>query len=244
MKHAKKILGGGLLILMLATAGLLLHMKAHQRLGIPGIKTRSMAGTKNLEVLLPAVVPGYKSEILTNAETELLKLPADTSFRVRVYLADDNSFWSEVSAVLMGADRSSIHKPQICMTGQGWMIDNSLTRVENIRLDRPFAYDLPVNKLIATKTIPDADGKPQVWRGIFVYWYVDANHYTASPWKWMAWWVPRDLLLNGVLERWAYISYFTACPPGQEEATFDRIKQLIAKTVPEFQTFPQANLIR
>ncbi|HEY4416741.1 MAG TPA: exosortase-associated EpsI family protein [Verrucomicrobiae bacterium] len=244
MSHAKKIFGAGLLVLIAATAVLLMHMKAHQRLGDPGVKTRPMAGTKNLEVLLPVTVPGYKSEILTNAETELLKLPSDTSFRVRAYQADDNSFWSQISVVVMGVDRSSIHKPQICMTGQGWMIDNSLTRVENVRLDRPQAYDLPVNKIVATKTVQGADGKPQTWRGIYVYWYVDATHYTANSWQWMAWWLPRDLLLNGVLERWAYISYFTPCQPGQEEATFSRIKQLIAKTVPEFQTVPQANSVR
>ena len=240
MSHSPKIFGGGLLALMAATAVLLMHLKAHQRLGNPGVKTQSMAGTKNLEILLPTKVSGYKSEILTNAETELLKLPADTSFRVRAYQGDDG-FWSQLSVVLMGVDRSSIHKPQICMTGQGWMIDNSLTRVEKVRLERPFAYDLPVNKIIASKTITDANGQPQVLRGIYVYWYVDASHYTANSWEWMAWWVPRDLLLNGVLERWAYISYFTACPPGREEATFDQIKQLIAKTVPEFQTVPLVN---
>jgi hypothetical protein len=55
----------------------------------------------------------------------------------------------------------------------------------------------------------------------------------------MLWWMPRDLLLHGLLERWAYVSYFSACRPGQEEATYARMKKLIAETVPEFQLVPR-----
>jgi hypothetical protein len=240
MKQAQKIIAGALLALIAGTAVLLMHMKAHQRLGEPGIKTRPLADSKNLEVMLPETVPGFTSQILTNAESVLLVLPSDTSFRVRNYQADDG-FSSELSVVLMGADRSSIHKPQICMTAQGWMLDNSLTSVEHVPMERPVAYDLPINKVIGTKVFTDAQGKSQKISGIFVYWFVDATHYTANSWQWMAWWVPHDLLLHGVLERWAYISYFSACLPGQEEATLDRMKKLIATTVPEFQLVPKGN---
>jgi hypothetical protein len=242
MKQAQKIIAGALLALIAGTAVLLMHMKAHQRLGEPGIKTRSLADSRNLEVMLPETVPGFTSQILTNAESTLLVLPSDTSFRVRGYHADDG-FFSELSVVLMGADRSSLHKPQICMPSQGWTLDNSLARVENVQMHQPFAYDLPINKVIGTKVITDAQGKSQKVIGIYVYWFVDANHYTANSWQWMAWWVPRDLLLHGVLERWAYISYFSACLPGQEEATLDRMKKLIATTVPEFQLVPKGNLV-
>jgi hypothetical protein len=37
------------------------------------------------------------------------------------------------------------------------------------------------------------------------------------------------------LERWAYISYFVACLPGQEEANFDRLKEFIRASTPAFQ---------
>jgi len=111
--------------------------------------------------------------------------------------------------------------------------------VEKIPLDRPVAYDLPVNKLIATKQFAGPDGQVQTARGLYVYWFVDADRCTANSWKWMTWWVPRDLLLNGILERWAYVSYFSACSPGQEAATYERMKKLIAATVPEFQLVPR-----
>ncbi len=237
MNRSKIISGAVVLLLMAGTALTLAHLKANQRLGEPGIKTRPLVGSKNLEVLLPENLPGYTSIIVTNAEEALLRLPPDTSYRVRLYQAPDG-FWSQLSAVLMGSDRSSIHKPEICMTGQGWAMDNGVSRLEKISLAQPFPYDLPVNKLITTKQVVDAEGKPQVVRGIYVYWFVDGSHYTARLRDWMLWWMPRDLLLNGVLERWAYVSFFAVCAPGQEDATFERMKKLITAAVPEFQRVP------
>jgi hypothetical protein len=144
-----------------------------------------------------------------------------------------------MTTVLMGTDRSSIHSPYICMTGQGWEIDNQHTTIEAIHMEQPVAYDLPVNKLIATKQFADEQGKPQMVRGLYIYWYVDGSHITADSKLWMGWWMPRDLLLHGLLERWAYISVFEPCLPGQEEATYDHLKKFIASAVPEFQLVPK-----
>ena len=44
-------------------------------------------------------------------------------------------------------------------------------------------------------------------------------------------------LIPGVamLQRWAYVSYFALCAPGDEDATFLRLSRLVAASVPEFQ---------
>ncbi len=237
MKNSKPFLGVLVLAMMAGTMWLLFHMKAHQRLGDPGVKTRPDAAGKNLEILMPETTPGFSSEIITNAEEVLTRLPPDSSYRVRVYHANDGS-WIQMTTVLMGSDRSSIHKPQICMTGQGWTIDNSRSDREFIRMTRPLGYDLPVNKLVATKQLPDASGNQQNYSGIYIYWFVDADRITANPNQWMLWWMPEDLLLHGLLERWAYISVFEPCLPGQEDATYARMKQFIGDAVPEFQLVP------
>jgi hypothetical protein len=53
------------------------------------------------------------------------------------------------------------------------------------------------------------------------------------------WWMARDLMKTGVLQRWAYINYFAPCLPGQEQATFERIKKMIAASAPQFQLTPR-----
>jgi hypothetical protein len=48
-------------------------------------------------------------------------------------------------------------------------------------------------------------------------------------------------LRTGVLQRWAYVTCFSVCQPGQEEATFNRMKEFLAAAVPEFQLTPRAD---
>jgi hypothetical protein len=105
-------------------------------------------------------------------------------------------------------------------------------------MDRPYPYDLPVTKFIATKEVT-IDGQPVVARGIYVLWFVaDHDEYTARHWQRM-WWMARDLLSTGVLQRWASIGYFAYCAPGQEDATFERMKKFIVASAPEFQLVPR-----
>lgn len=239
MSLLQKIVGASFLALIAGSAIFLLHMRAHQRLGEPGIKTLPIAGKINCELVIPRSLPGYTSEILTNNENSVLGyLPNDTSYRFLAY-RETNGFSAVLSVVLMGGDRTSIHNPEICMPSQGWDIDSRLTTVQHIPMDSPYAYDLPVNRIISTKVVQDAAGKPQTYRGVYVYWFVDGSHYTEKAWKWKIWWIPRDLLLNGILERWCYVSVFSDCLPGQEEATFERMKKLITLAAPQFQLVPR-----
>jgi hypothetical protein len=237
MNRQKVILAISVLALIGATAGVLAHARSNQRLGAPGVKTAPLAGSRNLEVLLPPALPGYQSEALAQAEAVTNMLPADTSFGQRIYTADDG-FKTLANVVLMGSSRASIHQPQICLTAQGWTINDAASSVQRVHLEKPLAYDLPVMRLIASKQL-EVDGQKVDSRGIYVYWFVDANRYTPSHAE-RSLWMARDVLLTGELDRWAYIAFFSACAPGQEEATFERMKKLIAVAVPEFQLVPKA----
>lgn len=216
---------------------MLAHARSHQKLGAPGVKTRPLPGSQNLEVVLPADLPGCRSEALSQAESVTNMLPQDTSYGQRLYTAADG-FQTVANVVLMGSSRASIHKPQICLTAQGWTINDAVSRVDSVQVDKPFPYDLPVMRLIASQTL-EMNGQQETKAGVYVYWFVDANRYTplhAERLLWMA----RDVLFTGELDRWAYVSFFSACAPGQEDATFERMKKLIAASVPEFQLVPGA----
>ena len=226
------------LLLIGGSAVVLLNFKAHQRLGQPGVKTRPLAGSRNLEVVLPEKVLDYNSEWLEQAAIVTNSLPPDTSYGSRRYTAPDN-FWVQLTVVLMGSDRTSLHKPQYCLTGAGWAIDNNATREETIRMEQPQPYDLPVVKYVAAGQVP-RDGQNVDARGIYVYWFVadDALSGTESGLERM-WAMAHKLVTTGVFQRWAYISYFAVCPPGQEAATYERLKKLIAASAPEFQLTPK-----
>jgi hypothetical protein len=159
-------------------------------------------------------------------------LPQDTSFGQRLYTAPDG-FMSRATVVLMGSSRSSIHDPQICLTAQGWNINHAASSVEMIHLDSPVPYDLPVMRMMVSREV-QVGGGTVLQKGIYVFWFVDADRYTAVRSHWMMW-MAQDMVFKNVLDRWAYISFFAVCSPGEEPATFDRMKKLISASVPQFQ---------
>jgi hypothetical protein len=237
MNRPKIILAIVVLALIGTTAGVLAHARSNQKLGAPGVKTGPLAGSQNLEVLLPGELPGFKSEIVPEAESVTNMLPRDTSFGQRLYTADDG-FQALVNVVLMGSSRASIHKPQICLTAQGWKINDALTRVEQVHLEKPFPYDLPMMLLLSTKQM-ELNGQTVTKQGVYVYWFVDADRYTPHHAQRMLW-TAKDILFTGVLDRWAYIFYFSVCDPGQEAAVLERMEKLIAVSAPEYQLVPNA----
>lgn len=223
--------------LMGATAILLVQIGAQQRLGRPGLKvvqepTLDTNGVvvRSESVSLPSEVLDYTSAPVGITPLEVEWLPKDTLFGRRHYVATDG-FEVLTSVVLMGSDRTSIHKPQFCLDGQGWRIDR--TETATIPMHRPHPYDLRVMKLTTSKQVLSQD-RPILARGLYVYWFVADSQLTPFHGERM-WWMARDLIRTGVLQRWAYVTYFAICAPGQEEATFSRMKDLIAASVPEFQ---------
>ncbi|MGD0261380.1 MAG: exosortase-associated EpsI family protein [Verrucomicrobiota bacterium] len=237
MNKQKWIILLAALALMGGAAALLTRLKASQKLGRPGVKTSPIPGSGRLQVDLPERVLDYTSEAIPVEKKVLDWLPQDTSFGQRRYQAPDG-FGASLSVVLMGRDRTSLHKTEFCLEGQGWHIDRNASSETTVHMDRPCSYDLPVMKFVATKELT-ANGQTQTGRGVYIFWFVaDDNQYTARHWQRM-WWMARDLFFTGVLQRWAMISCFTVCAPGQEDAAFERLKKFMVASVPEFQRVPQ-----
>jgi len=218
--------------LFAGTGGFLNYLHGHQRLGAPAVKTSPSEDKNRLRVELPTLVLDYTSERIEPSKITLDTLPPDTSFGERIYTGGDG-FPISLQVVLMGADRTSLHKPQFCLRGSGW----SIVKAEpgSVHVKRPQSYDLPVTRL---SLVPEKAGDHGGAHGVYIYWFVADNEYTASHWQRM-WWMARDVVRTGVLQRWAYCVCFAGCAPGQEDATFERMKKFIAAAAPEFQLTPK-----
>jgi hypothetical protein len=216
---------------------------ARQRLGIPGVRlvnepiyahdglsTNAPVLINTNQVFLPPRVLDYGSILAPIAPIVTNTLPADTMFGHRFYT--NGSRIIDFQVVLMGSDRSSIHKPQGCLQGTGWQTISS--DPDTVPVDGPVKYDLPVRKLKLVRQVQLPDGKVSNQGGVFVYWFVADQQITSGHLQRM-WWMARDLLTKGVLQRWAYIICYSQCEPGQEEATYAELRRFIAASVPEFQ---------
>lgn len=230
-RKEKFLLGAGLAIVSL-TAVALVYFKSNQHLGEPGVKSLAIEGSMRREIQLPQSVPGYSVSNRQIEQIVLDALPEDTSYAQAIY-RDGLGQQALVSVVMMGSDRTSIHKPDFCLAGQGWAIDETRSSQETVSFKRPYSTDLPVMKVVASRTF-ESDGEKTDLSGVYVYWFVADKSCTESHWQRM-WWMAKHLVQTGELQRWAYVSYFMPCAPGQEDLAFERVKLLMRASLPEFQ---------
>lgn len=215
-----------LLVLVGAVGGFLNYWKTHQTMGEPGVRLVEDATSEKPPVMLPDWVLDYTGEELPVSEVERDALPSDTTITKRRY-KHSNGFFIDVMVVLMGLDRTSIHKPQYCLTGAGFHILETTPKV--IEMTKPEQFQLPVMQLKSTKTIEGNE-----YSGLLYYWFVDDKHVTNQHYERM-WLMAKDLFTTGKMQRWAYITFSAFVLPGQEEAGFKHMEWFIQNAVPVFQ---------
>jgi hypothetical protein len=208
-----------LLVIALAV-GALVYFHSHQTLGLPGVKIVDVPlldakGTPLTKQSVPLPdVAGFHSEPIPIDEGILNLLPHDTTYGRRLYTTDDG-FRAGGSVIVMGSDRTSIHKPEFCLPGNGWRIVTKET--DDIKITNPHPYNLPVMKWTVQQQVRDANGQPANLGGIYVFWFVNDHEITREHSGRMIS-IAKSMLTKGELERWAYISYLVMCAPGQEDA--------------------------
>jgi len=211
----------------------LVYFRAHQKLGTPGVKVvavplrddKGNAMTKQ-SVPLPENVLNFKSAPIPITESQLHILPGDTTYGRRFYYTDDG-FQASGSIILMGSDRTSIHKPEFCLPGNGWHIQKKES--DEIPISSPQPYNLPVMKWTVQQ-----ETRSGTLSGLYVFWFVNDRQITREHSGRMVS-IAEGMFTKGELERWAYISYLVFCAPGQEDVAYAKVKTLIAASVPQFQ---------
>ena len=247
MTRREQLIAGAAFGVLVSCALFLNAWGSLQRLGPPGVKVGEepipvrdlrQPGSEPVtwlsnSVALPSAVLDYQSELLPVDTLVWNWLPKDTTYgQRRFFRSRPDEGPIQYMVVLMGTDRTSIHQPQYCLEGSGWGIVASSPAT--VRISRPHPYDLPVMKLITHRLVKDAQGHPVQLSGVFLYWFVSGDELTADHRHRMSS-MARQLIRSGVLQRWAYVVCFAPCLPGQEDATFNRLKEFLAVSVPEYQ---------
>lgn len=220
----------------MALVGGFLHYRGpRQRLGPPGVKLShdALLGAENVQartngVVMPVRLTGFESlplHLSPVTPEELRLLPADTTFGRRVYRDEVDRFEAMISVVVMGTDRSSLHRPEQCLGSQGVTITGRQT------LQLPTATgSLEVLRCNGLAPLSNLKGSGHT-RAVFAYLFVSANHQTSSHiGRHLL--TMRDLVVRGEMPRWAGIQCFTRCREGEEDATFEKMKRLLALAVP------------
>ena len=205
---------------------------------LDALPVRTAAGVRLAEngkdpLVLPAFLGadwmGRMAEV-TAVERDLL--PADTGYSRRHYVQlDDPSRSVFFSIVLSGRDRTSIHRPELCLVGQGWTIEHSSRRAFPVREDSVETSVLRIRREIA-----GPDGTLRVQRALLAYWFVSSDHVVPSH-RTMLWRDALSRLRHGRADRWAYVLAQTALE-GDEQAAWSRLGSVIEGLWPQVKSEP------
>lgn len=183
----------GVILLLTALVGLAYWFN-------PPANLQSQAG---VVMDLPVIVGDYFGAQGKISQGELEILPKDTEFARRNY-DDGRGHNIECSIVLSGAEQRSIHRPEVCLVGQGWTIIGQ----DYIPIPLPSGHKLEARKLSLERRMTDPNGGVITVRAFYVYWFVGQNVTTPSE-------MMRILLNNwdravhNRAHRWAYVSLFS-----------------------------------
>ena len=178
---------------------------------------------------------GWLGEDVPVSAAELEILPPDTGFARKNYVwLHDRTRQVFVSIVLSGRDRTSIHRPELCLVGQGWTILD--------RFDHNFDYpglghaQVPATVLRVRREIAAPQGGRVAVPSLVAYWFVGRNRVVAGHWARM-WWSAVDRLEHWQGSRWAYVVVQTTALDG-EVAALARLQTVLDQTLPAFQRPP------
>lgn len=156
-------------------------------------------------------------------------LPDDTGYARTHYRSLENPGKSVLaSVVLSGASRGSIHRPEICLTGQGWTIAG---RFPHLFQAAGFPEGIPATVLRTERVRQLADGSEEAIPGLFAYFFVGGDRIVSTHWQRMAV-AAGDRLFKLQNHRWAYVFAQTDCTDSEEQG-LARLEAVISQTAPE-----------
>jgi hypothetical protein len=182
---------------------------------------------------LPGTLTGLWGSDQPVSEAEKVILPVDTEFAKKIY---SDGLGSDIfcQIVLAGAEKRSIHRPEVCLPAQGWTIKSG----EVVPVQLVDGRILEVMKLTVTKPVTLNNGAQRDLTSVFCYWFIGKHattpHHFVRVLK-----TNLDMLLHNTNHRWAYVIVNAPVlegfvPGGKDlQQTTARIEAAIAELGPQ-----------
>lgn len=158
-------------------------------------------------------------------------LPPDTGYSEKRYVSRGGPDRQVLlSVVLSGRDRTSIHRPELCLVGQGWTIYGTASHRFGYPGHPGADFDATVLRVRRERAGARGAGAPPE---LVAYWFVGGDRVVASQGERMlrdAW----SRVVRGRADRWAYVLLMTGAEDG-EAAGLARLQSVLDATLPSFQ---------
>ncbi|MCB1224182.1 MAG: exosortase/archaeosortase family protein [Verrucomicrobiales bacterium] len=191
---------------------------------------------------LPLRVSAYQGRPMeiTTKEKELLN-PEGVELARTAYL---DARRREIIATIIvgGPGKRTLHRPEVCLPGQGWSIVDS----NEITIPLQDGRNVHATVLRLLRDRIDADGQRLRFRGLNIYWYVGSDGSTVADFYGHVTQGYRDAILKNLNHRWSMVSVFTPVwegPVGREDPfeelrALDDTKAFITELAPQLMILP------
>ncbi|HEY8903636.1 MAG TPA: exosortase-associated EpsI family protein, partial [Chthoniobacterales bacterium] len=175
----------------------------------------------------PEHVLGYTGQPLNPSEAERVLLPTDTEIAKDLYTNPDGD-QMEAEIVLSGIEHRSIHRPEICLRGQGWTLHSG----QIVHIPSKSGRLLDVMVLDITQPWHTPQGRAVQQEALYAYFFVSKDAETAKHFDRIAI-TNLDLLFHNKAHRWAYVIAMAGVNGSRSrEQTLDLIKRFFQETAP------------
>lgn len=157
-------------------------------------------------------------------------LPRDTViFKKQYFHNDDEDLSVYAGVVLSGSDRSSIHRPELCMPSQGHSIESR----ELIEIPLEGRDPLQVMILNLSRRLPNG----VMFHSYYAYWFVGHNVETPHHMERMLL-MATDRIFRNVSHRWAYISLSGPKAGIDSREHHDTLREVVPLLYPQISLLP------
>jgi Protein of unknown function (DUF3485) len=187
---ANPVVRGGLAILLAVLAVLSFSF----------IPMPTSSGGAGVVMDLPSTVDSFRGRDQETSEGERTVLPKDTEIIKKAYTNPSGEIVN-AQIVLSGAEKRSIHRPELCLPAQGWTINGR----EYMPVKLADGRSLSVMCDTITRQVEVAPGVSRPLTSLFCYWFVGDGVSTASHVRRVlltSW----DRIVHHKNHRWAYIA--------------------------------------
>ncbi|MEO6848422.1 MAG: exosortase C-terminal domain/associated protein EpsI [Chthoniobacterales bacterium] len=211
-------------LLLLLVGGLYLWSRQAQDYGV------SKAG---VVMHLPDSVGNFWGIDQPVSEGEKVILPRDTEFAKKFYKTGSDEINCQI--VLAGAEKRSIHRPEVCLPAQGWNLKSG----EIIHVPLKSGTSLPVMRLLISRPYETSPGVKKELTSYYLYWFVGDGITTADH-KERLWRTVTDKVLHYINHRWAYVIVSAPITQGfryngkDEKETLEMLEKFIQGVAPTF----------
>jgi len=170
--------------------------------------------------------PGCGGELGSMTLIEKSMLPSDTIVIKKRYTHPDKR-QIIATIVMSGRERASIHRPEVCLVGNGSEIESS----EFLEIDFSQREPMEVKVLNMLRNVR-INGVPRADGDYFAYWFVGKDRETASHYS-RLFWMAADRVIHNKSHRWSYIAISGDRRLNDTEGTYkDEIRDFIANLYP------------